>query len=246
MNIIISPAKKMNVSNDDVFLDSMPIFLDKTKLLMETLQAFSYEDLKNLLVCNDEIATLNFDRYKYMDLYQSLSPAIFTYEGIQYKYLAPNTLSNDEFEYLNKHLKILSGFYGVLKPMDLVVPYRLEMQAKLKVNDFKNLYQYWGDDLYNEVTKDSNIILNLASKEYSKAIEKYLSPKDTFITCVFGTLKDSKVRVKATEAKMARGLMVRYLAQNTIENIDDIKNFSDMSFKFSEEHSTSNEFVFLK
>ena len=109
------------------------------------------------------------------------------------------------------------------------------MQAKLKVEDSKNLYEFWGDSLYKELRKESNVILNLASKEYSKCIEKYLSDDDVFITCIFGELKeDGKIKVKATEAKMARGLM------------EDIKKFADLSFKYSAEHSTDKEFVFIK
>ena len=181
-----------------------------------------------------------------MDLSSNLTPAILAYDGIQYKYMSPNSFTDNEFDYVNNHLKILSGFYGVLKPFDGVVPYRLEMQAKLKYENYKNLYDFWGDSLYKEVTKDSNVILNLASKEYSKAIEKYLTSDDRFVTCIFGTMNDSKIKVKATEAKMARGLMTKYLAQNNINDIEDVKNFSDLSFTYSEEHSTPNEFVFLK
>ena len=160
--------------------------------------------------------------------------------------MSPNSFSNSEFEYISKHLKILSGFYGILKPFDGVVPYRLEMQAKLQIDNYKNLYYFWDNKLYKELTKDSKIILNLASKEYSKAIEKYLTKDDTFITCIFGRLVDSKIKVKATEAKMARGLMVRYLAENNIKDIEEIKSFSELGFSYSEDYSTNNELIFLK
>lgn len=246
MNIIISPAKKMNICNDDLTYKSMPSMIEKTEILSKFLKDLSYDDLKKLLCCNDDIAKLNFDRFSSMDLYSNLTPALLAYDGIQYKYMSPNSFTYEELDYVNKHLKILSGFYGIVKPFDGVVPYRLEMQAKLKYENYKNLYDFWGDSLYKEVTKDSKVILNLASKEYSKAIEKYLTSDDRFVTCIFGTMNDSKIKIKATEAKMARGLMTRYLAQNNINNIEDVKNFSDLSFTYSEEHSTPNEFVFLK
>ncbi len=245
MKIIISPAKKMEICNDDILSESTPCFIEKTQILYEVLRNLSYEDLKLLLSCNDDIALLNFERYAHMNLKKNLTPAILSYNGIQYKYMAPNVFNNNEFDYLKRHLRILSGFYGILNPFDGVVPYRLEMQAKLKFDNYKNLYNFWGDSIYKELTKNDNIILNLASKEYSKTVEKYLTSKDLFITCIFGTLKDSKIKIKATEAKMARGLMVRYLAENQIENVEKIKNFSELNFSYSEEHSTEKEFVFL-
>ena len=246
MNIIISPAKKMNVCNDDLTYKSMPSMIEKTEILSKYLKDLSYDNFKKLLCCNDDIATLNFDRFSSMDLYSNLTPALLAYDGIQYKYMSPSSFTYEELDYVNKHLKILSGFYGIVKPFDGVVPYRLEMQAKLKYENYKNLYDFWGDSIYKEVTKDSNIILNLASKEYSKAVEKYITPNDKLITCIFGTITDSKIKVKATEAKMARGLMTRYLAQNNIDNVEDTKHFSDLSFTYSEKHSTPSEFVFLK
>jgi len=245
MKIIISPAKKMEICNDDILSESTPCFIEKTQILYEVLRNLSYEDLKLILSCNDDIALLNFERYAHMNLKKNLTPAILSYNGIQYKYMAPNVFNNNEFDYLKRHLRILSGFYGILNPFDGVVPYRLEMQAKLKFDNYKNLYNFWGDSIYKELTKNDNIILNLASKEYSKTVEKYLTSKDLFITCIFGTLKDSKIKIKATEAKMARGLMVRYLAENQIENVEKIKNFSELNFSYSEEHSTEKEFVFL-
>ena len=246
MKIIISPAKKMNVNNDDMINEGMPVFIDKTNILCEKLKSFTYDELKKLLVCNDDIAELNYERYKNMDLNKNLSPAILTYEGIQYKYMSPDSFTDNEFNYVKNHLRILSGFYGILGPFHGVVPYRLEMQAKLKMEECKNLYEFWGNSLYKELTKESNVILNLASKEYSKCIEKYLNKDDKFVTCIFGELKDGKIKVKATEAKMARGAMVRYMASNNIQHIEDVKKFSELSFKYSEEHSNDKEFVFLK
>ena len=252
MNIIISPAKKMVICDDVLANRSMSNNLDKTNLIYTTLNNLSYDELKNILTCNDAIAELNYERYRFMNTKslledaENLTPAILAYDGIQYKYMSPNTFSEKNLDYINNHLKILSGFYGVLKPFDGVVPYRLEMQAKLKVNNSKNLYDFWEDTIYKEVTKDSNVILNLASKEYSKCVEKYLKDTDTFVTCIFGTLKDGKVKVKATEAKMARGLMTRYITINEIDDISKIKEFNELGFSYSSTLSTDSEYVFIK
>lgn len=246
MKIIISPAKKMNICNDDLSFKDMPIFINEAENLLRELKSYDFQRLKSLLACNEEIATLNFERYKYMDLYKNLTPAILSYDGIQYKYMSPNSFTDSEFNYIQRHLKILSGFYGILSPFDGIVPYRLEMQAKINIDNKKNLYGYWKDKLYSQLTKEDNIILNLASKEYSKIIEKYLVNKDTFITCIFGSLVNNKIKVKATEAKMARGAMVRYLAVNNINNIEEVKEFKDFGFVYSQELSKENEFVFIK
>ena len=146
-----------------------------------------------------------------------------------------------------RHLRILSGFYGVLRADDGIVPYRLEMQAKLKTDLHKDLYGFWGDKIYRELAADGPaVILNLASKEYSRAVEPYLRTGDRFVTCVFGTLKDGKVRVKATEAKMARGEMVRFLAGTQASEPEEARAFNEMGFSFCEERSTDCEYVFLK
>ncbi|MEG2892119.1 MAG: peroxide stress protein YaaA [Clostridium sp.] len=246
MSIIISPAKKMNMNNDDILSTSTPCYLEKSSQLMDILKSYSYEELKNLLCCNDSISSLNYDRYKSMDLTKALTPAILAYDGIQYSSMSPSTFTNSEFDYINNNLFILSGFYGVLRGFDGIVPYRLEMQAKLKTNSFSGLYNFWGDSIYSTLKSQNKTILNLASKEYSKCVEKYLSKDDEYITCVFGKLVNDKVKVTSTESKMARGLMTRFMATNNITNINDIKNFSDMSFRFSEELSSHNTFVFIK
>ena len=158
--------------------------------------------------------------------------------------MAPAVFGGTESEYVQEHLRILSGFYGVLKPFDGVVPYRLEMQAK--ASDAGDLYRFWGDRIYREVTEGDRVILNLASKEYSRCVEKYLQPEDRFITCVFGELSDGKVKQKGTFAKMARGEMVRFLAERRAEDPEEAKGFDRLGYRFSEEFSGEDEIVFLR
>ena len=165
MRIILSPAKKMNVNTDDLASCGLPAFMEQTEEIVHFLKGLSYGEAKKLWACNDRIAEQNYDRLQQMDLYHQLTPAILSYEGIAYQYMAPSVFENGQFVYVQEHLRILSAFYGVVKPMDGVTPYRLEMQAKAKIAGTKDLYDYWGDRLYREVLDDSRIIINLASKE---------------------------------------------------------------------------------
>ena len=160
--------------------------------------------------------------------------------------MAPTVFETEMFHYVQEHLRILSGFYGILKPMDGVTPYRLEMQAKLELNGAKNLYAYWGDRLYKELRDSSGIIVNLASKEYSKCIEKYLQAEDSYITCNFFEEVQGKLVQKGVYCKMARGEMVRFMAENRIEKPEEIKQFAVMGYRFSEELSSKKEYVFLR
>ena len=247
MKIIISPAKKMNVDTDTFAPMGLPVFLSRTKELMDYMKGLSYEEAKKLWSCNDKIAAQNFERYAQMELERGLTPAILSYEGIQYQYMSPMVFSETALDYVQKNLRILSGFYGIVKPFDGVTPYRLEMQAKASIGGFKDLYEYWGDSLYQELTSDGDrLILNLASKEYSKCIEKYLGENDLFVTCIFGEEIDGKVVQKGTLAKMARGEMVRFLAENEIDSLEGVKNFHGLGYEFSEELSGEKEYIFIK
>jgi len=174
LKIIVSPAKKMNV-NTEFEIHNMPHFLDKTKSLMRYMQGLNYEEAKNLWKCNDKIAKTSFEYFLNMSLTENLTPAILAYEGIQYKYMAPNVFDVEQWNYIENHLYILSGFYGLLKPLDGIAPYRLEMQSSVKLLGYGDLYDYWGDSLYSQLYKDTDIVLNLASKEYSKCSENYLN-----------------------------------------------------------------------
>ena len=181
MRIIISPAKQMRVDTDSFVCKELPVFTDRAEILKDWIQSLSYEEQKTLWACNDKIARQNAERFAHMDLTKNLTPALLAYDGIQYTYMAPAVFEDGQFDYVQEHLRILSGFYGVVKPLDGAVPYRLEMQAKATVGGHKNLYDFWGDSLYQEVIDESRILINLASKEYSKCIEKYLRPEDRYI-----------------------------------------------------------------
>ena len=246
MKIIFSPAKRMNVDLDKLDYVSLPVFMQDTEVIMKWMQQLSYEEAKKLWCCNDSIASLNFERFRHMDLYRSLTPAILSYEGIAYQYMAPAVFENSQFAYVQEHLRILSAFYGVLKPLDGVTPHRLEMQEKAKVGGCKNLYEYWGDRLYQEVVDESRVMINLASKEYSKCIEKYIQPDDTYITCVFGEFVGEKIVQKGVYAKMARGEMVRYMAEKKISDPKEMKEFDRLGYSYRSELSTDTTYIFIR
>ena len=246
MRIIISPAKKMKVNTDTVECGGLPVFIKDAEVILEWMRQLSYEQAKKLWACNDQIAGLNYERFAHMDLYRSLTPAILSYEGIAYQYMAPDVFEYGQFDYVQEHLRILSGFYGVLKPLDGVTPYRLEMQAGAGIAGRRNLYEYWGDRLYQEVLDESRIIINLASKEYSRCVERYLKPDDMYITCIFGEMERGRCVQKGVYAKMARGEMVRYMAVHNIENPEEMKHFNVLGYAFSEELSSGREYVFLR
>ncbi|SCY93701.1 hypothetical protein SAMN05720606_112194 [Paenibacillus polysaccharolyticus] len=245
MRIIISPAKKMKVDTDLMASAQMPQFINESEQLLSLLQTLSYDELKALWKCNDAIAELNMERIRSMNVKENLTPAIYSYEGIQYQYMAPGVFQQEELAYLEQHLRILSGFYGMLRPLDGVTPYRLEMQGKLQGPGFKSLYQFWGSKLADQLQAESNCILNLASKEYSKNITPFLKEKTRFVTCVFGQMVGGKLVEKATRAKMARGEMVRYMAERKLTDVEDIKGFDRLEFVFSEEMSDESTYVFI-
>ena len=246
MRIIISPAKKMNVDTDSFAVEAPPRFLAETRRLMAALKALSGRELQALWKCSDAIARQNVERLERMDLDRNLTTAILAYEGIQYRSMAPNVMEAGELDYLRQNLRILSGFYGLLRPFDGVTPYRLEMQAKLAADGFRDLYQFWGDRLARQLASETDFVLNLASKEYSRAVEPHLPKTVQLLTCTFGEWKDGKVIEKGTMCKMARGQMVRWLAESNITNIADIQAFDQSDYHFEPDLSTENHCVFIK
>lgn len=246
MRMIISPAKKMIGDNDTLPFTAEPMFMEKAERVLETLRSMDDASLKKLWKCNDSIAKLNSHRVRTANLHTDLVPALLAYDGIQYKHMAPNVFTADEFDYVQKHLRILSGFYGLLRPFDGVRPYRLEMQAALSVGGAKDLYEYWSRDISEALFSETDCIINLASKEYSTCVSRHLKPGIRFITCVFGELSGGKVAEKGTLCKMARGEMVRFAAETDADSPEKLKEFRALGHSFDESRSNENTFVFLR
>lgn len=245
MKIIISPTKQMTNEQDFFFPESQPIFSKETQQLLNTLKKLTIKEAQQLWKCNDKLAHENYERIQYGQLSKQTSPAIMSYKGLQYQYMAPDIFTQPALAYLQEHVRILSGFYGVLRPFDGIIPYRLEMQAPLKIKSYKNLYQFWHQKIYKALEFDQQPVINLASKEYSKAIIPFLKETDRMIDILFYHEIDGKLKVKATLAKMARGEMIRYLAENQIETIEGIKEFDHPHYQFSTQYSTDKAFIFI-
>ena len=246
MKIIISPAKKMRSDPDSLPWLDLPALLSRTERLYERLQAMSPAELQALWRCSDRIARENLERLARMDLHRGLTPALLAYEGIQYQYMAPEVFTEEELAYAQEHLRILSGFYGVLRPLDGVTPYRLEMQAKLAVDGARDLYAFWGDAPARAVQEQTDCVLDLASKEYSRCVARHLQPGVRLITCVFGEEQDGRVVEKGTLCKMARGAMVRFLAERGARSPEQAKDFDGLGHRFAPQHSDETTWVFLQ
>lgn len=246
MRIIISPAKRMRTDTDSFPCHSLPQFLPQAERLMERMRGMGDGELKALWRCNDQIAAQNIQRLRTMDLRHGLTPALLSYVGIQYQYMAPGVFTRGELTYVEEHLRILSGFYGLLRPFDGVTPYRLEMCAPLSVSKAKGLYSYWGSRIADSLLQETDCIVNLASQEYSRCISAHLKPGIRFLTCIFGEDKEGKVIEKGTLCKMARGEMVRWMAREKLSNIERLKSFTGLGYQFSPTDSDENTYVFVK
>ena len=238
MKIIMSPAKKMRLDEDSSITPTTPCFLNESYILEEKLKSMSYDELRKLWKTNEKLTDQCMSELENRS-YQPLTCALHAYDGIAFKYLHPFSMSDSERDYLNKHLRILSGMYGVLTPTDGIVPYRLEMGVKSL-----NLYKFWGSQIYDSL--NDHIIINLASKEYSKCITDYLTEEDQCIEIQFLRNIKGVLKQQATYAKMARGAMISYMAKENIESIEDLKKFNDLDFVFSKELSNDHCFVFVQ
>lgn len=252
MKIIISPAKSLDFetkATTESFTESS--FLEQSEKLNKKLKTLSRKKLSELMKISDDLSALNYDRNQNWSLPFSLEnakQAVFSFTGEVYRGIDVNTLSETKIPEMQNKLRILSGLYGLLKPLDLIKPYRLEMGTKLKVGRKENLYQFWGDTLansLNEELEDGELLVNLASAEYFKALPKK-TLKVPMITPVFKDFKNGQYKTIMTFAKKARGLMVRYIIDNDVENIEELKGFDVDGYGFSEEMSKENELVFTR
>ena len=252
MKIIISPAKSLDFENKAATsLYTQPRFLEESVKLNKKLKTLSRKKLGDLMKISDDLASLNYDRnqdWKTPFELENSKQAIYSFTGEVFRGINVNTLSEDKLPVLQDRLRILSGLYGLLKPLDLIQPYRLEMGTKLKVGRTENLYKFWNNDLansLNEELEDGELLINLASSEYFKALPKK-ALKVAMITPVFKDFKNGEYKTIMTFAKKARGLMVRYIIENDIKTIEELKGFNVNNYGFSEEMSTETELFFTR
>lgn len=251
--ILLSPAKSLdyNQTIEDKPFVSTPAFLKESEKLVKKLKKFSSKKLETLFHVSPEIASLNYDRFQQweqpLEEKETIKPCVEVFNGEAYKGLNPFTLSKDELEYAQQHLRILSGLYGILKPLDLMYPYRLEMGTKWEIDaKTKNLYAFWTDKLTKHIqTEKPAFIINVASSEYFKAVNfKKLGIKT--ITPIFKDFKNGDYKVIMMYAKHARGAMARFCIQNKIEDPEQIKLFNSDGYAYNDLLSNENEWVFTR
>jgi len=252
MLIVVSPAKKLDFESEAPFTDhSQPIFLKKSQVLINDLKKCSHEEISKLMKLSDTLTELNLNRFKSFKTPftpKNSKQAMYAFKGDTYVGLEAETMAKKEASYANKHLRILSGLYGLLAPMDLIQPYRLEMGTKFSCQDNKNLYDFWKKDIteeVNKILKKEKVLVNLASKEYFSAIN-FSELKGDVITPVFKEKKGDDYKVVGIFAKRARGMLSRYIIENKISDKEGIKDFNIDGYKFNKKLSNDKEFVFLR
>lgn len=252
MLILISPAKSFDFTSP-VNTESLsePGFVEESTRLIKKMGTFSRKKLSALMSISPELAVLNVDRYQKW----SSSPkrdetkqAILAFNGEVYRGLNANEMSEEDLQFAQNHVRILSGLYGVLRPLDLIQPYRLEMGTKLKYYSYKNLYQFWGDKITKRLNEDlgkSEVIVNLASSEYYKSV-KEPKLKGTVITPIFKDFSNGTYKVLMTYAKNARGVMVNYIIKNRITDPELLKSFNGSGYVYDPNRSDKTDWIFTR
>ena len=252
MKIIISPAKSLDFENKaPTSLYTQPLFLEKSEKLNKKLKTLSKKKLSELMKISDDLSALNYNRNQTWQTpftSENAKQAIYAFTGEVFRGIDVNSLQEEKLPLLQNNLRILSGLYGLLKPLDLIQPYRLEMGTKLKVGRKDNLYKFWDDTVakaLNKELEDDELLVNLASTEYFKVISKKVL-KVPMITPVFKDFKNGQYKTIMTFAKKARGLMVRYIIDNNVKTIEELKAFNIDNYRFSEAMSSENDLVFTR
>ncbi|RUR19752.1 peroxide stress protein YaaA [Legionella sp. km535] len=255
MFTLLSPAKKLlPVSKPYINDTTEPVLIKNALKLAKIMQTKSVEDIAQLMDLSRDLAVLNYDRYqqfhfKDVSVLQSY-PAIYLFQGDVYQGLQANTWMNEDIDYAQSHLGILSGLYGLLRPLDRIQPYRLEMGVRLENPKGNNLYEFWREPitkaLNEELASQANpVLINLASTEYFKAVD-IKNIKYPIVTINFYERKNNVTKMIGIYAKKARGLMAKYLMQNKVDTLEQIKNFSDSGYRFNEQSSSEHHLDFIR
>lgn len=254
MLTILGPAKTIDTSPHNITeKNTFPEFIDHAEILVRQLRQYSLGELKSLMSMSDKLATLNFERYAaWKNNYSSAEGqhAMLAFSGEVYNGLQARTLKEEDLLFAQDHVRLLSGLYGVLKPLDIILPYRLEIGTKLKNNRGKNLYEFWKDVIPAEISKataaqGTKILINLASNEYSRSIQPNTFPY-TIITPVFKESDGKGFRNVTIYAKKARGMMLRFILQNKITSPEYLKAFDEEGYYYNTELSNNEEWVFCR
>ncbi|EMP56810.1 protein YaaA [Marinobacter santoriniensis NKSG1] len=253
MLMVISPAKTLDYESPLATQTyTQPEFLDDACELVDQLKALEPHQISNLMSISDKLGQLNADRFRTWHTPftpENARQAILAFKGDVYTGLAAESFSEDDFQFAQEHLRMLSGLYGVLKPLDLMQPYRLEMGTRFENHRGKDLYAFWGSRITDEINRllanDDGVLVNLASNEYFKSIRKK-DLEGRLITPQFKDWKNGQYKMISFYAKKARGLMCRYAIQNRITQADDLKGFDLDGYYFSEDQSNGDNWVFLR
>ena len=245
MKIIISPAKKMR-REEYVAPLHRPMFLKEAGELLSFLRSLSDSEMAKVWKVKGALLSSSLSSLSMLSLEDIGSPAIFSYDGIQYTYMSPSSFTDSMLEYAEKNLRIISGLYGLLKPLDGVGTYRLEMESPISIPGYGDLYSYWGGKIASSLMEDDRLLVNLASAEYSKAVLPFLPSSVTVVTPVFLDWEKGRYVSKGVYAKMERGEMVRFLAETGAETVEDIMKFSSRGYEFSRFLSDSNTLCFVR
>ena len=248
MKILISPAKSLDFdSNIDSLKCTQPVFLNKTSQINSVLKEKSPKDLMQLQGISQKLSDLNWKRNNdYVDDHNNKNsrPAVYAFNGDVYNGIDVKTLSEDKVYDLQKSLRILSGYYGVLKPLDLIQPYRLEMGTKLAVNGSENLYKFWSENITNSILAEmstEDLLINLASNEYFEAFDKKKFD-GRIISPVFKDFKNGKLKIISFYAKKARGMMVRYIVDNSVSSYNELLGFNLGNYSYNEAETSDENF----
>ena len=249
MLAIISPSKTQDFSECNIDIFSQTRQLESSNELIGILKSKSKSQISKLMSLSEKLSELNFDRFQKFKLPFTLDnakQAILAFKGDVYNGINAPDLSSEDLEFAQSKVRMLSGLYGVVRPLDLIQPYRLEMGTKLSNAKGSNLYDYWGSEISNVLNEDDpDLIINLASNEYFKAIDKN-TLKANILDIVFKEKKGETYKVIGIYAKRARGLMINYIIRNRLENPEALKDFSDEGYRFDKDLSSDSSWVYLR
>lgn len=252
MLAIISPAKSIDMSKGPN-TGSIPIYNSMAAKLVKELKGYSVDDLQQLMKISPKLAQLNYDRFQHWTsnaTEKDVASAIYAFRGDVYTGIDVDNMDAVEVDYLENHLRILSGLYGLLKPKDIIQAYRLEMGTRLQLGKFKSLYEFWGDSITRELVKTlkenrEKVLINLASNEYAKSIDM-TKIGVRVVTPVFKDYKNGQYKIISFFAKKARGRMVAFMAKENLQKADDLKGFDYDGYHYNEEMSSDDIFVFTR